>query len=44
MVKNIWNLHAKLNGDIIILNNTYPYLFWKVESYDKQDLNKRIFF
>ncbi len=38
--KNIWNLHDKLNEDIIILNDTYPYLFWKAESYDKQDLNK----
>ena len=38
--ENIWNVHAKPNGDIIILNKTYPYLFWEAESYVKQDMNK----
>ena len=38
--KNIWNVYDKLNRDIIILNKTYPYLFWEAKSYVKQDMNK----
>ena len=31
---NTWNIHAKPNGDILIKNKTYPYLFWEAESYN----------
>ena len=30
---NTWKVHANPNGDIIINNKTYPYLFWEAESY-----------
>jgi hypothetical protein len=38
--ENIWNVHAKPNGDITILDKTYPYLFWEAESYISQNMNK----
>ena len=38
--ENIWNGHAKPNGDITILDKTYPYLFWEAESYISQNMNK----
>ena len=31
--KNTWNVRAKPNGDILINDKTYPYLFWEAESY-----------
>ena len=31
--KITWNVHAKPNGDILIKDKTYPYLFWEAESY-----------
>jgi hypothetical protein len=38
--ENTWNVHAKPNGDITILDKTYPYLFWEAESYISQNMNK----
>jgi len=38
--KNTWNVHAKPNGDILIKNKTYPYLFWEAESYFPQEINE----
>ncbi len=38
--RNKWNVHAKPNGDIIIKDKTYPYLFWEAESYSFQNMNK----
>ena len=35
--KNTWNVRAKPNGDILIKNKTYPYLFWEAESYNSQE-------
>ena len=37
---NKWNVHAKPNGDLIIKDKTYPYLFWEAESYSFQNMNK----
>ena len=37
---NKWNVHAKPNGDLIIKDKTYPYLFWEAESYHYQNMNK----
>jgi len=34
---NTWNIRAKPNGDILIKNKTYPYLFWEAESYIPQE-------
>ena len=38
--KNTWNVHAKPNGDILIKDKTYPYLFWEAESYKSQEANE----
>ena len=38
--KNSWNVKAKPNGDILINDKTYPYLFWEAESYAPYDTNE----
>ena len=38
--KNTWNVRAKPNGDILIKDKTYPYLFWEAESYGSFDTNE----
>ena len=38
--KNTWNVKAKPNGDILINDKTYPYLFWEAESYAPYDTNE----
>jgi len=38
--KNTWNVRAKPNGDILIKDKTYPYLFWEAESYAAQETNE----
>ena len=38
--KNIWNVKAKPNGDILINNRTYPYLFWEAKSYSSQETDE----
>ena len=38
--KNTWNVKAKPNGDILINDKTYPYLFWEVDSYAPYDINE----
>lgn len=37
---NTWNVHAKPNGDIILGNKTYPYLFWEAYSYNNQEIKE----
>ena len=38
--KNTWNVHAKPNGDIVIKDKTYPYLFWEAKSYYLPETNE----
>ena len=38
--KNTWNVRAKPNGDILINDRTYPYLFWEAVSYNPQETNE----
>ena len=38
--KNTWNVRAKANGDILLKDRTYPYLFWEAESYNPQETNE----
>ena len=38
--ENEWKVHAKPNGDIILGDKIYPYLFWEAQSYNKQNMNK----
>jgi len=38
--KNAWNVRAQPNGDILINNKTYPYLFWEAQSYAPYDTNE----
>ena len=38
--ENTWKVYAKPNGDIIMNNKTYPYLFWETESSNYQNMNK----
>ena len=38
--KNTWNIRARPNGDILINDKTYPYLFWEAESYAPFDTNE----
>jgi len=38
--KNTWNVRAKPNGDILIKDRTYPYLFWEAQSYAPQETNE----
>ena len=37
---NTWNVHAKPNGEVIINDKTYPYLFWEAQSYLKVEINE----
>ena len=30
--KHTWKVHAEPNGDLIINNKKYPYLFWEAQS------------
>ena len=39
--ENTWNVKAKPNGDILIKDRTYPYLFWEAESYIPDEANER---
>jgi len=38
--KNTWNVKAKPNGNILINDKTYPYLFWEAHSYAPYDINE----
>ena len=38
--KNTWNVRAKPNGDILIKEKTFPYLFWEAESYTPDEMNE----
>ena len=38
--ENTWNVKAKPNGDILIKDRTYPYLFWEAESYIPDEANE----
>ena len=38
--KNEWKLRANPNGEIIIGDKKYPYLFWEADSYIAQNFNK----
>jgi len=38
--KNKWNVKANPNGDILIKDKTYPYLFWEAETYSPQEANE----
>ena len=38
--KNTWNVKAIPNGDILIKDKIYPYLFWEVESYFPPETNE----
>ena len=38
--KNEWKLKANPNGEIIINDRKYPYLFWEADSYIAQDFTK----
>ena len=38
--KNEWKLRANPNGEIIVDNKKYPYLFWEADSYIVQDFSK----
>jgi len=38
--KNTWNVRAKPNGDILLKDKTYPYLFWEADSYNPQETNE----
>ena len=38
--KNEWKLKANPNGEIIIDNKKFPYLFWEADSYIAQDFSK----
>ena len=37
---NIWNVHAKPNGDIQLKEKTYPYLFWEADSYFSEEMKE----
>lgn len=37
---NTWNVHADQNGDILIKDRKYPYLFWEAKSYASQEMNE----
>jgi len=39
--KNTWKVRAKPNGDILINNKTYPYLFWEAKSYSPFETNEK---
>ena len=38
--ENTWNVHASPNGDILLNDRVYPYLFWEAESYVPQEMNE----
>ena len=38
--KNTWNVRAKPNGDILIKDKAYPYLFWEADSYKGDEMNE----
>ena len=38
--ENTWNVRAKPNGDILINDRKYPYLFWEALSYNSQETNE----
>ena len=38
--ENKWKVKATPNGEILISNKKYPYLFWEASSYLNQDLTK----
>lgn len=38
--ENTWNVHASPNGDILIKDRIYPYLYWEAESYVPQEMNE----
>ena len=38
--ENTWNVRAKPNGDILMNERSYPYLFWEAKSYDEQNTNE----
>jgi len=38
--KNTWNVRAKPNGNILIKDKTYPYLFWEADSYTPDEMNE----
>ena len=38
--ENTWNVYAEPNGNIIIKDKKYPYLFWETETYNHQDLSE----
>jgi hypothetical protein len=38
--KHTWKVHAEPNGDLIINNKKYPYLFWEAQSYKSQETNE----
>ena len=38
--KSSWKVRACPNGEILISDKKYPYLFWEAYSYNKQDLSK----
>jgi len=42
--KNTWNIRAKPNGDILIKDKTYPYLFWEAKIYAPQETNEGLLF
>ena len=37
---NMWKVHAEPNGEIIINNKKYPYLYYECESYYPQETNE----
>ena len=37
---NIWKVHAKPNGDIILKDKIYPYLFWEAQSDIIEEINE----
>ena len=38
--ENTWNVHVSPNGDILLNDRVYPYLFWEAESYVPQEMNE----
>jgi hypothetical protein len=38
--ENGWKAQASPNGDILINDKKYPYLFWEAKSYNEQEMNE----
>ena len=38
--KNTWNVKAKPNGDILIKDKIFPYLFWEAQAYTSLETNE----